>query len=153
MSFAFPIIDAHFWIERDSEIIDDEYPKKDAIIKQIWKCNDTKCYLEASDEIQEAVINHHKKIVMKKLRVKDWEDALDILTEIFEINKYEPMYGCCFLNVMYELTRNRNGTIKFGSMGFEKKNGDGVHWEFGGENWTIKDFGKGTAFCKIANKK
>ena len=45
MSFAFPIIDAHFWIERDGEVIDEQYPKKDEIIKQIWKCKNTKCYL------------------------------------------------------------------------------------------------------------
>jgi len=28
----------------------------------------------------------------------------------------------------------------FGSMGWKKNDGSGVHYEFGGENWTIAKF-------------
>jgi hypothetical protein len=146
-----PCIDAHFWVERNGEIIDPHFENQFSYIQKVWKCNDTKCYLEASDEIQEAVINHFKKCVMKQFKVRKWEKAVDILKTVFETVGYKPTFGECWKNVLLEVIVN-GGTIKFGSMGFEKIDGNGNHWEFGGEDYTIKQFGRGKAFCKTATK-
>ena len=42
--------------------------------------------------------------------------------------------GGCFQNALLEY--QEGDVLKFGSMGWRKKDGSGVWWEFGGEDWT-----------------
>ena len=121
----FPTIDAHFWIEREGRIVDIEFKSYD-YIKQVHSLQDGMVYKEADEMTQKIMIS----IFMKVLEGV----GLDKHTFKHIVAKgYFPCMGCCFQNCMMDW---RDGDVlKFGSMGWRKKDGSGVWWEFGGEDW------------------
>jgi hypothetical protein len=140
-----PTFDGHFWIERDGEIIDWDFTDH-KYIKQVNKLTDEKVYLPASDITQTIMTTACKKTCGNKCgSFEKFED------DIFNcINKQGKLFGNCFLNCIHEVKKN-GGKIVFGSFGWKRKNGDGVHYEFGGENYkTFGDFMMKTDAYKIA---
>ena len=39
-----------------------------------------------------------------------------------------------------------DGSLRFGSLGWARRDGNGVHYEFGGEDWTMRQFLRGSRF-------
>ena len=120
-------MDGHYWIERDGVIVDPYFNYYDAV-KSIRGLTDEIVYLEAPPVIQ--------TVFIKKLM--DTRDIVDYFSQK-QLAQYRPKNACCATNTVVE-QKLRGGRIVFGSMGWKRKNGDGVHYEFGGENYTVKQF-------------
>jgi hypothetical protein len=134
-----PIIDAHFWIERDGKIIDPDYPDHQYVI-QANKCTNKKMYKEAPPSTQEKAIKMYEEY-FELVAGKDW---LKLMASSAEGRGH---YNQCVQVAILE-RHLRGGRLVFGSMGWEKKKG-GVHWEFGGEDWTtLNDFLKVVKRCE-----
>ena len=138
----YPTIDAHFWIVRDGEIIDNDFPEYD-LIRKIHGCEpETKVYKEAPDKTQEIMIEIFKEDTLHLFKCKKWETAIKqimFITKLAGISK--PQFNHCFQNSIIEQYCN-GGELRFGSMGFKKTNGD-TWWEYGGEDYkTIRQFRK-----------
>ena len=54
-------------------------------------------------------------------------------------NDWKITQGGCCLNA-YTEQKLRGGEIVFGSMGWKRMNGNGIHYEFGGEGWNVVQF-------------
>ena len=123
-------MDGHFWVVRDGEIIDPNFEEYD-MIKVINNLEGGRIYLPAGELIQK---------IMKKKYIDDVENVLkdDMLMMMMAL-QIGVTFGCCPTNVVIEQITN-GGEIVFGSMGWKRKNGKGIHYEFGGENWTIAQF-------------
>ena len=132
----FPIIDGHFWVERDGKVIDTDF-KEYEWIREYNRCKNKIRYIEASDLIQTVMLGMFNKVLMNKLSVKDMDEAKSKLSTVMD--KYVPLYEQCYQNSVIESIKN-GGTVKFGSMGWVRKDGS-VHYEYGGSEWnTVKAF-------------
>ena len=137
-----PIIDGHFWVERDGEIIDWDFPEYSNVRKS-WGCGKEKKYLPAPEMTQKIMIGMFKKAFSSPFpKNQSWED---IVSELYELSKsvgqLEPQYGLCYKNCFLEI-HQRGGKLVFGSLGFKKPDGS-FHYEYGGEDYlTIADFTK-----------
>lgn len=121
---AYPQMDGHFWIERDGKIIDPYFKDYD-IIKSYNKCVGDVIHLPAPDLVQ--------KIMIKKFRSAEEIVKLD---DAFFLRFFpKPRINMCWQNAKLELIKN-GGKLIFGSMGWKKKSGE-IHYEFGGENWSV----------------
>jgi len=123
-------MDGHFWVVRNGEIIDPYFKYYD-YVKNVNGLEGDRKYIPAPELIQK---------VMKKKFIEAREETLNWRLE------YQPGFklssrieDCCNFNAILEVRQN-GGEIVFGSMGWKKKNGDGVWWEYGGEGYTIKQF-------------
>jgi hypothetical protein len=138
----FPIIDGHFWVERDGKIIDPHFPYYNMIC-QLRKCDAKapKSYLPAPEMTQTLMKGMFMKVLKNVLGDKPQEE---IFAEFRDITKRQiglkPRPDCCYQNCIIEIAE-RGGTLVFGSMGFKYKNKDGYFYEYGGENYTtVKQF-------------
>lgn len=138
----FPIIDGHFWVERDGKIIDPHFPSYNMICK-LRKCDSKapKSYIPAPEITQTLIKDMFMKILKNVLGEKSQEEIFSefmVLTKLYIGLK--PVVNRCFQNCIIEIAE-RGGTLVFGSMGFKYKNKDGYFYEFGGENYTtVKQF-------------
>jgi hypothetical protein len=138
----FPSIDAHFWVERDGEIIDPDFKEFD-IIGSVWDCDTKdKKYIPAPEMTQKIMIEQYYRVLKYRMKI----DNIDEVIQKFYIGSKRrefPRYNCCFQNAIIEIAKN-GGKLVFGSMGFKKYEG-GYHYEWGGEDYkTIGDF-RGTS--------
>lgn len=118
------MFDGHFWVERDGKIIDTWFPQYDVIAK-MWQCVPVRRYLKCPDDLV-------GRVFRSKFEKEMYPSYLAL----------PPLFGMCVANALNEIHRN-GGTLVFGSMGFVKRDGSGVHWEYGGEDWsTVKQFMK-----------
>ena len=123
----FPTFDGHFWVERDGEIIDPYFKDYD-FIKQMNGCKGKQIHLPATAMIQQVFIKKFKAV----------EDNLGISDSDYTHMFGEPRPFCCYQNCRLEIIL-RGGNLVFGSMGWAKKSG-GIHYEFGGDGWTVSQF-------------
>jgi len=117
-----PIIDGHFWVERDGVIIDEWFVDYGTIAK-INGATNNRVYKTAPKEVSSIIYTAMVRGYEKYTEGSDWT----------------PKMNMCFQNAYFEAKKN-GGEIYFGSMGFKKADGT-VWWEFGGEDWnTSKQF-------------
>jgi hypothetical protein len=139
MNNDYPVIDAHFWVERDGVIIDPYFKTYDKV-KNFWNLSNDQVYLEADQSIQKIMIEIHTRVLKKHTKKNDFQEALQEHGEFcikYEANMNIP--NCCWRNACLEVYKN-GGQIKFGSMGWKRENSNNVFYEFGGVDWKIKDF-------------
>jgi hypothetical protein len=137
---AFPVIDAHFWVERDGEIIDPYFQDYD-FVKMVNALTGDMIHLEAEPLIQEIMKKRFNKVlkdVFGASTTTTGEDYKQFVKFSEKHGKGKATVNQCFQNSVVEITK-RGGTLKFGSMGWKRKAG-GVHYEFGGEGWKIHQF-------------
>ena len=136
---SYPIIDAHFWVERDGVIIDPYFKTYDQV-KKFWDLSNDQVYLEADQSIQKIMIEIHTRVLKKQTKKNDFQEALQEHCEFCKkFNADKALSDRCWRNVCLEVYKN-GGQIKFGSMGWRRKNSNEVHYEYGGADWKIKDF-------------
>jgi len=123
----FPIVDGHFWVERDGKIIDPYFLEYN-YVKFIRNLEGDCVYLEASPIVQNVIMKKFEKVMDKERVYK---------TMIYMNMK--PEHNKCYQNAIYELYTN-GGVLKFGSMGWKHRSRDNIHWEFGGKDWTVSNF-------------
>lgn len=134
-----PVIDAHFWVERDGKIIDWDFEKYD-YIKRVNNCKGNKIYCEAPIQTQRLMIELCYRMSNEALQSNNENCAIKMkkLYEMMGFADREP--DMCFGNCIIEILEN-GGELKFGSMGWKKKNSNDIWWEYGGETYrTLKDF-------------
>jgi len=136
-----PLIDGHFWVERNGEIIDWDFQEY-TNCRRVWRCsnNDTKRYLPANSTTQMVMIGIFMKCFKDALETCSNEETISkFYTVSAKMNMTAPRYSTCFQNSIIEIHKN-GGELKFGSMGWDKLAG-GVHYEYGGDDYIgVKDF-------------
>jgi hypothetical protein len=115
---------------RDGEIIDYNFPQYRRLRKK-FDATDTHCYLPAPPKVEDAIIRLYKKITLKAFHTDNWDDMMEefLLVAKMTGNADGPIYNKSFTNAMMEIYHN-GGEIRFGSMGFKKKDGT-YHWHYG----------------------
>ena len=122
MATQYPTFDGHFWVMRDGKIIDFDFPFYN-FVKKVQNCGGETIYLPAPPLVQKKFIKMFKKITTKA--------GID---DKFFKKYWEITQGCCYDNARMEIAQ-RGGELVFGSMGWKKQ--QGIHYEYGGENWTV----------------
>ena len=123
-----PIIDGHFWIERDGKIVDTYFKGYD-YVKKVNNLTGEMVYKEADDTTQKIMIMMFRKSLAKAgFTIRRYV----AFKKLLGMNK--PMEDDCYFNCLLEL--KEGDMLKFGSMGWNKKDGSGVWWEYGGEDWS-----------------
>ena len=127
-----PLVDGHFWIERDGKIIDPHFPEQD-YVKGVHR--GVKFVYKPADELTTTMITMmHYKTIEKG----GYKNLVDFLTEYILIAGEKPRQGYCFFNAMME--QEEGDKLIFGSWGVERADGT-KFWEYGGEDWTgVKAF-------------
>lgn len=134
-----PSIDGHFWIERDGVIVDWDLPYYNKI-KRDWKLEGDMIHLEADPVTQRLMIDIFKNRTMKILDVTEWDDCVPVIAFMLSLNNDYTVPNRCWQNCIGEISR-RGGELKFGSMGWKRRDGNGIHYEYGGVNYKcVKDF-------------
>lgn len=137
---SYPSIDGHFWVVRNGEIIDTDFEWYD-YCRRVNKCVDkTPHHLEADATTQMVMIGMYKKITMKVFKTTNWDEcAVEMVNMLERMGRTKPQQEQCWQNAVMEVVKN-GGEIKFGSLGWAKKNGS-IHWEYGGADYTsVKQF-------------
>ena len=125
-------IDGHFWIQLENgEIIDPHFENYD-LLKIFHKAKNI-TRLPASPLVQQIMIKKLDKIILNYF--PNYEVFISTISAILS----KPQYGYCQLNAYINMKKYPGSKIVFGSWGLVK-NDNSVFWEFGGENWTIKQF-------------
>ena len=119
--------DGHYWVVRDGVIIDPMFEDYTAS-KSIFGLKGRSIYLPA-DALTQQVFKKKLNDHIAKLEAEGYQ-----FPDCWEI-----AYGRCDLNAYVE-QKLRGGEIVFGSMGWKRKNGNGVHYEFGGEGFNVAKF-------------
>lgn len=140
----FPVIDGHFWVERDGKVIDPHFTYYDKVC-EVRNCDpqEPKSYLPAPEITQTLMKGIYLKVLKNNFGDKSQEE---LFAEVRNITRLcmdlNPRPNCCFQNCVIEIAE-RGGTLVFGSMGFKYKNKNGYFYEYGGENYTtIRQFVK-----------
>lgn len=134
-----PIIDAHFWVERDEKIIDWDFENYN-YIKRVNNCEGNKVYYEAPIETQMIMIELCYRMSNKTLQSNNENCAIKMKELYKKIGFDDREPDMCFSNCIIEIAEN-GGELRFGSMGWKKKNSNDIWWEYGGENYKMfKDF-------------
>ena len=120
--------DGHYWVMRDGKIIDPMFKFYNEVKRQ-WGCNGEIVYLPASPLIQSVF----KKKQLEKITMAE-ECG-------FYTNRWTNTQGFCDINAYHEQKKN-GGEIVFGSMGWKRTSDNSIHYEFGGENYTVAQFMK-----------
>jgi len=145
---SLPVIDGHFWVERDGRIFDAPCEKEYGDICRLHGCDSTdKKYLPAPELTQKLVINIFTK-AYGKIALKNEKTSLESLCSWF-LKSVEEVYGkghkrptdgfgSCLQYAFCELAEN-GGKLVFGSLGFKRRNRAGHHYEYGGEgeDWKV----------------
>jgi len=137
-----PTIDGHFWVVRNGEIVDTNFPEYD-LIRKVHGCEPETCvYLPAPEMTQKIMIQKFNNTVKKIMGQDDWDKCMkEVVFMTYLAGIKEPQCYNCYQNASIEIFHN-GGELVFGSMGFKKTDGT-YWWEFGGEDYkTIKDFRK-----------
>ena len=124
---SIPIVDGHYWIVRDGKIIDPYFMEYN-LIKMINGLTDDIVYIDAPQLIQSVLI-------------KKMQPIEEIVSEM-PMNtcaEFSPRFNYCIQNALIE-RKLRGGKLVFGSVGWKKRDGKGVHYEFGGLDWTVRQF-------------
>ena len=130
---ALPIIDAHIWIKHNDQIVD-PYLEYYNIVTLVNGTTKKRVYKEADPLVQKVILKKFMNAVYDGVTEYEKEMIHSFLKETFKT----PRNNSCFQNALaYQL--NYGGELVFGSMGFERKDGS-IFWEFGGENYTLKQF-------------
>ncbi len=124
-----PVVDGHFWIERDGVIIDPTFPEYD-IIRRLNGCTSVQKHQKAPQWICDRLFNRYMKCYQEAFGEDEWTDTL------YPMFLDQPRYSCAVQNVMADVAYN-GGNVCFGSMGWERNNKKkGTFWEYGCEEWT-----------------
>jgi len=136
-----PKIDGHFWIKRNNQVIDPNFPNFNKLVHKTWNCEGPKIYLEAPINVQSSMINLFKE-ADKSDRFKTWEAFVERFCNLTYIcdGLGVRMPNCCWINTVLEYHEN-GGEIIFGSMGWKIKDSNKTHYEFGSAKYIrIEDF-------------
>ena len=126
------VFDGHYWVVRDGKIIDPMFKSYEEV-KSICGLKGDPIYLPADDLTQQ--------VFKKKLSIKINKLEERGLHFLGRKGDWKITDGCCDMNA-YTEQKLRGGEIIFGSMGWKRINGNGIHYEFGGEGWTVSKFMK-----------
>jgi hypothetical protein len=120
----------HFWVERDNQIIDFNFPQYCRLRRKFNADPETNCYLRASPKVEEAIIRLYRRITLKAFDCDNWDDMMIefIFVATLTGNADAPTFNKSFTNAIQEVYHN-GGEIRFGSMGFKKKDGT-YHWYY-----------------------
>ena len=128
-----PVIDGHFWVERNGKILDTHFPYYD-MIKMYHGCCGEMMYHEADDFTQKLMITRFKRELNKVGLCED--DYLHLKSVIYDGKAV--MNECYYISL---LAMKEGDRLVFGSLGWKKKDGSGVWWEYGGKDYKgIKAF-------------
>ena len=123
-NMLFPIIDGHFWIERNGKIIDNDFKEYD-YIKHQQNCGGEMKYKEADSQTQLIIIKIFKRSLSSM--GLDYDSFKKIMA-----GQSQKIYQC-YQNCL--LILQDGDVLKFGSMGWKKNNSSKIWWEFGREDW------------------
>jgi hypothetical protein len=131
ITLGVPIIDGHFWVERDDKQIDPHFAEYD-MVKAVHK-GKRWVYLPADELTQRMMISIFEKVVKKEFATTS------------EYLHYTKVYGgqfgfgYCYKNALLEIEEN-GGKLVFGSYGIQRKDGS-IFYEYGGEDYkNVKAF-------------
>jgi len=124
-----PKTHGYFWVERDNEIIDYDFPQYRRLRRK-FDATDTHCYLRAYPKVEEAIIRLFKRVTLRAFDADNWDDMMVefLLVAKMTGNADAPIFNRSFTNAIQEVYHN-GGEIRFGSMGFKKKDGT-YHWYY-----------------------
>ena len=146
LKMKLPTVDGHFWVERDGEITDWDFPES-AVERWMYGCETEKSYLPAPVQTQQIIIS-----VCQRSLYSNFEKGLSWNETVQELYKVATKFGeyksetrvrslLLQLSCLVERIHSRGGKLVFGSIGYKKKNGKGYHYEFGGVDYkTVKNF-------------
>lgn len=119
-----PKIKGHFWVERDGEVIDYDFPQHCKLRRQLDCKPKLNVYLFAPPKVEEAVIRLFRRITLRAFDSDNWDDMMVefILVAKMTGNADGPTFNKCWTNCIQEVYHN-GGVIRFGSMGFVRKDG------------------------------
>lgn len=129
-----PKIKGHFWVERDGEIVDADFPELTRLRKKL-KCKpEINVYLRAPKKTEDAMIRLFEKLTLRAFHSDDWNDMMPEFIMVAKMtgNSDGPVYNKCWTNCIQEVYYN-GGQIRFGSMGFRRKDGECI-WHYAGEH-------------------
>ena len=136
-----PKIKGHFWVERDGEIVAWDFPELIRLRKKL-KCEmDVLAHLRAPKKTEDAMIRLFEKLTLRAFQSEDWNDMMPEFIMVAKMtgNGDGPIFDKCWTNCIQEVYYN-GGTIRFGSMGFKKKDGTYL-WRYGHEDYQhLTDF-------------
>ena len=128
-----PTIDGHFWVVRNGKILDTDFAEY-SMIKKFHNLTGNMVYKEADDLTQTLMIIKFRRALNEVGLCED--DYVELKKGIYN---GKVVANNCYYNSL--LVMKEGDELKFGSMGWKKKNGDGIWWEYGGEDWKgIKAF-------------
>jgi len=131
-----PTIDGHLWVKRNGVDIDPHFNEYDMIsyIQTGKKAPQKWIRKPAEDIIQKVIIGIYERNIKTEYSTME-EFVVDYLKIMGKDHK--PVFGKCITNALIERHLN-GGELVFGSCGFPK--GNSIWWEFGGADWTVKQF-------------
>ena len=122
-------LDAHMWLEdADGQVVNDrDFPQYD-YVKRVRNLKGGKKYKAWEGEKAKQALATIQTIVQQRM-----EDCSFFTTkkQFWNFYRNTPVAGCCFLNALAYWKKNKHLKIRVGSMGWEKKDGTGVFWEYG----------------------
>lgn len=124
-----PKTHGYFWVERDNQIIDYDFPQYRRLRRK-FVATETNCYLRAPPKVEEAIIRLFKRVTLRAFDCYDWDEMMVkfLLVAKMTGNADGPVFNRSFTNAIQEVYHN-GGEIRFGSMGFKRKNGT-YHWHY-----------------------
>jgi hypothetical protein len=131
----------HFWVVRDNEIIDADFPQYRRLRRKFDADPETHCYFPAPYKVQNVIIRLFKRITLKAFDAEDWGEMMEEFMLVAKMtgNADAPTFEKSFTNAIMEIYYH-GGNIVFGSMGFKKKDGT-YHWYYGHPDClTVSDF-------------
>ena len=139
-----PSFDAHCWVVDSKGVIwDPEFPNYN-FIKTINACHGPRVYRPAPLETQEKIITIFHRFLTTMLN-RSWSSIILYLESQMTDG---PRFGHCFYNAFVH-AKNHGGTIVVGSMGWERMDGSGVHFEYGGADWNTLSDHSSCCVCRV----
>ena len=117
-----PKIRGHFWVERDGEIIDWDFPEHTRLRKKLKCVPEWNAYLRAPPKTEDAMIRLFEKLTLKAFQADNWNNMMPEFIMVAKMtgNGDGPIFDKCWTNVIQEAYYN-GGVIRFGSMGYKCK--------------------------------
>ena len=117
-----PQIKGHFWVERDGEVIDWDWPQHRKLRRQLDCERNLNVYQRAPSKVEEAMIRLFKRVTLRAFQCEEWDDMMVEFIFVAKMtgNADGPTYNKCWTNCIQEVFHN-GGEIRFGSMGFVRK--------------------------------
>ena len=112
--------DIHYWVvNKDGSVHDPHFPSYD-IIKAMHGLEGEPQYQEFPKEIQRQIWKYHWKVHVKPFKHMSKQDIAN-----------NPLPGMCWLNAYCYKATNKGCRVAVGRMGWQRRNADGIHWEYG----------------------